>query len=410
MVVKYSLLLPLRLTEHNLIQIMIMKRMAHQFWRAKVAYSGLLLILMSLASCTVASGDEVVGDVSESNMPPMTILIGEDAHAATRGAYQEGKDMTEYAVYSFNSETKKTWTNNSVLTKNADGTWSRTKEINFPDQTTAIDIFAMKPGFKGHNIEKTKMLAAEKSILYTVPNKNYLQEDFMFSSLMNQTMKGTNNIIQFNFRHMFSYLRFKAKLSNEEIDVTIHSIVLHNLKAKGKFTLSNDVANEGEWALEDVYDDYEFVLPKDSILTYNATRSLHIDDSTLFVLPQNPDLFKMDASTKFSYADSLNQTYVEILCKVVKKNSGVEIGNESDGWAHVYYPVKTAKWSSTKYPFGGSFTLTLTFTGGYTYDGEDFLSRYTGGLIENTSVEGVKGGIISEEWEDDTANSGTITL
>ncbi len=385
--------------------------MTHQFWRAKVAFSGLLLILMSLAACTAVSGDEVAGDVgeSESDMPPMTILIGEDARA-TRGAYQEGKDFTEYAVYSFRTETKKTWTNNSVLTKNANGTWSRTKEINFPDQTTPIDIFAMKPGFKGHGIEKTKMVASEKSIVYTVPNRNDKQEDFSFSSLMNKTMQGTNNIIQFNFRHMFSYLRFKAKLTNEEIDVTIHSIVLHNLKSKGKFTLSNDVPNEGAWELEDVYDDYEFVLPKDSILTYNSTRSIHVEDSMLFILPQNPDLFKMDESTKFSYADSLNQAYAEILCKVVKKNSGVEIGTDTDGWAHVYYPLKTAKWSTAKYPFSGTFSLTLTFTGGYTYDGEDFLSRYTGGLIENTSVEGVKGGITSEEWEDDTVNSGTIAL
>ena len=383
--------------------------MAHQYWRALVTDGNLLLIVMSLASCTMVSGDEVGGEVSESDMPPMTILIGEDVHA-TRGSYEEGRDISEYAVYSFNSETKKTWTNNSVITKNLDGSWSRTKEVNFPDQTTAIDIFAMKPGFKGHGIEKTKMVAAEKSIVYTIPNRNDKQKDFMFSSLMNKTMLGTNNIIQFNFRHMFSYLRFKAKLTNEEIDVTIHSIVLHNLKSKGKFTLSNDTENEGEWALENDYDNYEFVLPKDSVLTYNATRSLHVEDSMLFIMPQNPDLFKMDESTKFSYADSLNQAYAEILCKVVKKNSGVEIGTDTDGWAHVYYPVKTAKWSTAKYPISGAFSLTITFSGGYTYTGEDFLSTYTGGLIENTSVEGVKGGITSEEWEDDTDNSVTLKL
>lgn len=387
-----------------------MKQMLHQLWQAKVTFSGLLLIMMLLAACTVVSGDEDVGNVSENDMPPATILIGEDAYG-TRGAYQQGKEITEYAVYSFYTETKKTWTNNSVLTKNANGTWSRTKEINYPNQTTAIDIFAMKPGFKEHGIEKTRMTATEKSIVYTVPNRNDKQEDFMFSSLMNKTMQGTNNTIQFNFRHMFSYLRFKAKLANDEIGVTIHSVVLHNLKSKGKFTLSNDVANEGTWALEDVYDDYEFVLPKDSMLAYNVTRSIHAEDSMLFVLPQNPDLFKMDESIKFSYADSLNQAYVEILCKVVDKNSNTEIGNDIDGWAHVFYPIKTAKWLSAKYPFGGSFTLTLTFTGGYTYDGEDFLSKYSNGVIENTSVEGVKGGITTTaDWEDDTVNSETLTM
>ena len=386
-----------------------MKRTTNQFWRAKVAYSGLLLILMSLAACTVASGDEVVADVCESDMPPMNILIGEDVRA-TRGAYLEARDMTEYAVYSFYTESKKTWTNNSVLTKNASGVWTRTKEINFPDRTTAINIFAMKPGFRGHGIEKTMMVSAQKYIVYTVPNRNDKQEDFMFSSLMNKTMQGTNNTIQFNFRHMFSYLRFKAKLTNADINVTIHSIVLHNLKSKGKFTLDNDVANEGAWALEDVYDDYEFVLPKDSMLTYNMTQSIHIEDSMLFILPQNPDLFTMKESTKFSYADSLNQAYAEIKCKVVNKSSSTEIGTDTDGWAHVYYPVKVAKWTTAKTPFSGSYSLTLTFSGGYTYDGEDFLSKYSNGMIENTSVEGVKGGIISEEWEDDTVNSGTITL
>ena len=384
--------------------------MPQQIWRAKVAYCGLLLILMSLASCTAVSGDEVVGDVSESDMPPMNILIGEDTHT-TRGAYQEGKDITEYAVYSFYTESKKTWTNNSVLTKKANGTWSRTKEINFPDRTTAIDIFAMKPGFKGHGIEKTMMVSSQKYIVYTVPNRNDKQEDFMFSSLMNKTMEGTNNTIQFNFYHMFSYLRFKAKLANAEIDVTMHSIVLHNLKAKGKFTLSNDVANGGAWALEDVYDDYEFVLPKDSTLTYNITQSIHVEDSMLFILPQNPNLFTMKESTKFSYADSLNQAYAEIKCKVVNKNSNTEIGTDTDGWAHVFYPVKIAKWTSAKTPFGGTYSLTLTFTGGYTYDGEDFLSKYSNGVIENTSVEGVKGGITTTaDWEDDTENSETLTM
>ena len=226
-----------------------MKQILRLIWIAKIEFSCLLLISMLLTACTVVSSDEDASDVSESDMPPMNILIGEDA-PATRGANQEARDMTEYAVYSFYTESKKTWTNNSVLTKNANGVWTRTKEINFPDRTTAINIFAMKPGFKGHGIEKTMMLSTQKYIVYTVPNRNDKQEDFMFSSLMNKTMQGTNNTIQFNFRHMFSYLRFKAKLANAEIDVTIHSIVLHNLKSKGKFTLDNDVANEGTWALK----------------------------------------------------------------------------------------------------------------------------------------------------------------
>jgi hypothetical protein len=70
------------------------------------------------------------------------------------------------------------------------------------------------------------------------------------------------------------------------------------------------------------------------------------------------------------------------------------------------------QWISTKQPYGVSKTVALDFTGGYTYEGGDFLKEHSGDTnLENTSVEGVKGGIYStEDWVTDTDNSAIITL
>ena len=339
------------------------------------------------------------------------IEIGDDA---TRGAYVEGKDLLKYGVYSFYNDTKKVYLSNSVLTRaQAGDAWKKSKAIKYPNATRALDFYAMAPEFSGNLVTQSYMKPDEKYIIYSLPTTNAQQTDFLFSSIMGATQT-KNKVIKFNFKHLFCYLRFNSKLSNEKIDVRVHSITLHNLKSTGKFTMDNEKANTGVWTLDDnACANYEFVLPVDSALVYKKTLTLHRTDSLLFVMPQNPTLFNfVEGSNSFADADLAKEAYASVKCRITNKETGEYIGCTENTWAEVYYPIKSASWITAKQPFGTSKTVSIEFTGGYTYDGDDFLQEYSGeSYLENTSVEGIKGGIYStEDWVDDTDNSVTITL
>ena len=380
-------------------------------WRVTGLIVSLILLLPIATSCTetlekdMSSPTTAIDDDDE-----IIIQIGEDV---TRGAYVAGPSLLKYAVYSYYSDTKANYLTNSVLTRAAVGDpWDKSKNIKFPNATRQLDFYAMAPGFRLDNVTST-MTKDEKSVSFKLPTVNAQQTDFMFSSLMGATRTSTNNIIKFNFKHMFSYLRFQSKLINTDIDVTIHSFKLHNLKSTGTFTLSNTKANTGSWTLDDnEYDTYEFVLPKDSALSYNKTLALHVSDSMMFVMPQKPTLFKIAENSGFAEADANKQAYISVLCRIVNKADNSYVGCTATTWAEVYYPIKSASWYSAKQPYGGTYNVILDFTGGYTYEGNDFLKEHSGdSSLENTSVEGVEGGVYSiADWEDDNDNSETITL
>lgn len=389
-------------------------KMLNGLWHVMGFMVSFTLLQTTTASCTEALEDDVGKQITEdaviANDDEITILIGDDV---TRGAYIAGPALLTYGVYSYYSDTKINYLTNSVLTRNAVGDpWTKSKNIKFPNATRALDFYAMTPGFKV-SYASTTMTKDVKSVSFKQPTTNAQQQDFMFSSLMGKTRNSTNNIIKFNFKHMFSYLRFQSKLANADIDVTIHSVRLHNLKSTGTFTMSNTKANAGDWVLDsNEYDTYEFVLPKDSTLSYNKTISLHQADSMLFVMPQKPTLFKFAEGSSFTEADTNLQAYASVLCRIVNKADNSYIGCSSTTWAEVYYPIKSATWYSNKQPYGGTYNVTIDFTGGYTKEGNDFLKEYSGDSgLENTSVEGVQGGVYSTaDWEDDNDNSVTITL
>lgn len=375
--------------------------------------AGLTVLLVQLSSITVGCAEDNDMNIETSFVDDdITILIGEDANF-TRGEYIPGASLKKYAVYSYYSDNKKNYLTNSIVSReNVGDPWKKSKNIKFPNATRQLDFYAMAPAFLLDNVT-TVMKTDEKSIAFTLPGRNDQQVDFMFSSLMGQTRTSTNNVIKFNFKHLFSYLRFQSKLSNENIDVTIHSVKLHNLKSTGTFTMDNNVANAGSWTLaDDQYATYEFVLPKDSVLTYKKTLTLHRTDSMLFVMPQIPTLFKFTEGSGFSEADANKQAYASVLCRIVNKADGSYIGCSETTWAEVYYPIKSATWYTKKQPYGGTYTVSVEFTGGYTYEGNDFLKEHSdNGSLENESIEGVQGGITSTaDWVDDEENSAIITL
>lgn len=378
-----------------------------------------LFVLMVICSCSLEDGDNLVA-TGEVATDEIEFFIEDDI--PTRGRYESAAEVQKYAVFSFYNETKKAHVQNCVMTKQTNGTWKKSKILNFPGKN-ALDFYALKPSFA--DADSYTMTLDEKSFVYTMRNNNAIQQDFMFSSLINKTRESTNNQINFKMKHLFSYLRFLSKLTNEEIEVEIHSITVHNLLSKGKFTYNRDKERAGDWEISTTdYDNFTFVLPKDSMLTTNKQISLHTGDSVLFVMPQKPaNIWNPDVTPKTYDADAAHQAYIEVACRVWKKRSDADIaanvapapeayiGCSATTWASVYYPLKAGTaWTSKLTPYSGSYNVIITWTGGYTADGEDFLKKYTDDELEMSSDEPVESFLVTDPWTDDTTNSVSFNM
>lgn len=366
----------------------------------------LLSLVCMMSSCSMPGYE--IGELDDE---PIRFLVADDDEGFTRGKYESAKQFSEYAVYSFNTTTGKQYVANIEMKKLEDGTWKSSRTVSFPGKN-ALDFYAMKPGFRRDDVQNLTLTADEKSFIHQLPNTNAKQTDFMISSLFNKTKEETGGTLLFKFKHLFSYLRFQSKVSVDGLNVKVRSITLHNLKSKGKFTFSTTKEKEGSWELYDDLDNYTFLLPEEKELTAKNTL-LHTTDSLLFVMSQVPDIFSLsDDNISFADADKEGEkkAYLEMECRLwTLEDDGVTpkyIGCTASTWAKVYYPLAaTTKWSTASVPYSGSYNVTIDFTGGYDYDGEDFLKKHTSGGMNMTSLEPVQTELATVPWEDDAANS-----
>ena len=370
-----------------------------------------VVLLAMLSACSATESDVGLLDDDE----PIRFLVADDDEGFTRGAYQAAKDMTEYSIYCFNATTGRSHIANAVQTKQADGSWKSSRAISFPGKN-ALNFFALKPGFKRDDVVDLYMKPDEKSFVHTLPNANYKQTDFMISSLFDKTKENTGGEILFKFKHLFSYLRFQGKVSVEGLHVKIRSLTIHNIKSTGKFTFSTTTEKDGTWLLYDSLDNYTHLLPEEKELTEKKAM-LHVADSMLFVMSQVPTVFEMTEQGSFADADKVGEekTYLEVECRLWKlEDDGITpryIGCSADTWAKVYYPMAvTTKWQTKSSPFSGTYNVVLDYTGGYTYEGEDFLKKHTNGAMTMVSLEPVQTFLVTNPWEDDDYNSQTLEM
>jgi len=366
----------------------------------------MLFMLAMLSGCSAQDSDVGLLDDDE----PIRFLVADDD---TRGVYQAAKEMSEYAIYCFNTKTGRSYVANAVQTKQPDDSWKSSRAISFPGKN-ALDFYALKPGFKRDDVLELTMTVDEKSFVHTLPNANYKQTDFMMSSLLDKTKEATGGTILFKFKHLFSYLRFQGKCSVEGLNVKIRSLTLHNLKSTGKFTFSTAKERDGSWELRDDMDNYTHLLPEEKVLT-DKKSMLHVADSMLFVMSQVPSVFTITETTSFADADANKEAYLEIECRIWKmEDDGVTpqyIGCTADSWAKVYYPLSaTTKWQTNSSPYSGTYNVVLDYTGGYTYEGEDFLKKHTNGAMQMISIEPVQSFLVTNPWEDDDYNSQTLEM
>ena len=368
-----------------------------------------LLVVSTLSACSTTDTDVGLLDDDE----PIRFIVADDDESFTRGAYQGAKDMTTYSIYCFNATTGKAYIANAVQTKQADGSWKSSRSITFPAKN-ALNFFALKPGFKRDDVMDLYMKPEEKSFVYTLPNANYKQTDFMLSSLFDKTKENTGGEILFKFKHMFSYLRFHGKCSVEGLNVKIRSLTIHNIKSTGKFIFSETKEKDGSWELRDDVDNYTYLLPVEKELT-DKKDILHVADSMLFVMGQTPTVFSISDNTSFADADANKEAYLEVECRIWKmEDDGITpryIGCSADTWANVYFPMAaTTKWQTKSSPYSGLYNVVLDYTGGYTYEGEDFLKKHTNGAMTMVSLEPVQTFIVTNPWENDDYNSQTLEM
>ena len=382
--------------------------------RLAIAVQTSAVMLLMLSSCSATDSD--VGSVWEDDVPIRFEVADENDEGVTRGAYETAKTMTTYSVYSFYNT--RAYISNAVQTK-TDGVWKSSRTITFPGRN-ALDFYALKPGFVRDDVQNLTMTGDEKSFVHTLPNENGKQTDFMFSSLLQKTKENTNNgALKFVFKHMFSYLRFASKCSVEGLNVKVRSITIHNIKSTGKFTFSSTKEKGGEWELDNAIDDYTFVLPEERELTAQNV-IIHTTDSLLFVMSQTPSVFVLSDEGSFADADveGSEKAYIEVECRLWKMkddgNGGETpeyIGCTADTWAKVYFPMaSTTKWQTASVPFSGTYNVMIDFSGGYDYDGQDFLEKHTSGSMRMTSLEPVQSFLVTDPWTDDDTNSLTIEM
>ena len=377
-------------------------------FRLAIAMQTSAVMLLMLSSCSATDSD--VGSVWDDNEPIRFEVADENDEGATRGAYETAKTMTTYSVYSFYNT--RAYIANAVQTK-TDGVWKSSRTITFPGKN-ALDFYALKPGFVRDDVKPLTMTGSEKSFVHTLPNVNAKQTDFMFSSLLQKTKENTNNgALKFVFKHMFSYLRFASKCSVDGLNVKVRSITIHNIKSTGKFTFSSTKEKGGAWDLDDAIDDYTFVLPEERELTTKNV-VIHTTDSLLFVMSQTPSVFVLSEEGSFADADveGSEKAYLEVECllwRMKDDGAGGEvpeyIGCSESSYAKVFFPMATTtKWQTASVPFSGTYNVIIDFTGGYTYEGEDFLKKYTSGSMRMVSVEPVQSFLVTDPWTDDDTN------
>lgn len=385
-----------------------------KFKMTMVTISAACMLQATVSSCSATDSDVGMLDDNE----PIIFLVADDDEGFTRGKYETAKQFTEYAIYSFLCSNGKPLVNNAIQTKQESGAWKSSRTITFPGKN-ALDFYAMKPGFVRDDVKSLTMTVDEKSFVHTMPTTNAKQTDFMISSLLNKTKEGTGGTLLFKFKHLFSYLRFQGKVSKEDLNVRVRSITLHNIKSTGKFTFSTTTEKDGSWELMDDLDNYTFLLPEERELTAKNAL-LHTTDSMLFVMPQTPTIFSITDETSFADADVAGnkKAYMEVECRLwTLEDNGAGgttpkyIGCEANTWAKVYYPLATTTaWTTARTPYSGTYNVIVDFSGGYDYDGQDFLKKHTSGSMKMSSMEPIESFFVTDPWTDDTENSKAIEL
>lgn len=227
--------------------------------------------------------------------------------------------------------------------------------------------------------------------------------DIMYAIAKDQTQSTNSGKVKLMFKHILSQVIFKAKTKDNDLQVDINYIKIHNFKIAGTFTFpSNATASpsRNDWTLKDLEPDENgsiknaFTAIKDAnISVTSSTAVTDITSSTpmLFIPQELVGWKENDGVFTKANADEKLQCYLEINCKI--KQGNVYIHGSEDSYNTIYVPF-----SATLEP-GNCYIYTLVFGGGYTDQGVPVLSpiKFDPEVTEwaTTSGESTLGGDIT---------------
>ncbi len=362
------------------------------------------LVVLSMTAC---SQDEMVQANQSGNEISFTAVANKGSRAAA--LYCNNNKPAEISVAAYHNG--RVYFSNEKFQGNTDKTeYTSTTSHFWPAATDAkIDFFATAGGAADFTSDETVATITN----YTVQDALGSQEDVLYA-VAKDCVKGTNGIINLNFRHALSQIVFKAKNTKANMHVVVKGVSVNNVKNTGTFTFSESTAtnwqdhndvdvttennnSKGSWgdtpAGTKNYS-FSFTEPKEVKGTVNISEvAADADKANQGVVNANAMLLMPQTTGKYVEGTNDAGAYFEVDCAIFNiaipddgdpstTNDGFQYGVDapilagcsSDASTHKYTTVKVKVPVDIKWEPGCKYIYTFTFGDYGTGGGSDVLT------------------------------------
>lgn len=346
-----------------------------------LSLGGVFVAAALLSGCS----DNELASVETSEMNAIGFhVVGSQAETKATPTTPDNLTLTDFDVFAFKGseiymgENSNAFEHKGVNIKHNGTAWDYANAADrhyWPSE--ALDFYAVNPATFDmdlisnygwnihHNTQQILYLCADEYGDGSQP----ANIDVMYAIAKNKTKDSNGGKVSLQFKHILSQVVFKAK-ANTDMKVTIESIKIHNVEARGTFTFPEEATTypttQNNWDLISNSLIKDFTVVKDkSIIVDNATTATEISvDSPMLFVPQ--PLTAWETSHPISQANTNKESYLEISCKI--KQSGSYLFGDEATFKTLYVPFGPS-WDP-----GKRYIYTLIFGGGYDADGNAILT------------------------------------
>ena len=334
---------------------MMKQNLIHPLW--------LLLVVLLQASCSAEQGSFAADD-EEDGIPGQSVrvIVNDLSEHATRALHESLSQFSETVLNARGGYA----TNANFLYKNpnAEG-WITSNAWTIP-KSGNLTAYAVSPTFD--ILDEYLFNKSDRYFDYTTPvkeNQTVVKIGSKLNFTSNTIAEEDGLIINFSNATAFlvvratNKLQLKLKNSEEKIPVQVYvkTVIMHNLKTKGRFTFNASKETDGSWTLDDgIYSNFTQDLQEAVLVTNGQTDPTDILDSALVVLPQSPENWAWAAKGKedagpedaVSVANTNHKCYVELKCQITATIDGntYYVWGSADG-------VERSKYETIYLPYNG---------------------------------------------------------
>lgn len=257
-----------------------------------------------------------------------------------------------------------------VSVENIDGVWQTADKYMWPYNGT-MTFYSVAPATLNTTMPSSADFDTKApTFQFTASSDAAMQSDILYAVNADHQYTGSvaSSVVNVNFRHALSQVVFKAKCENEQWQVDISDVKIHNLKSTGLYTMplqttsalgtENDI--RGTWKLADDINTYNTGIPEPKKNIGAETVELTSSTSLpLLLLPQTTNAWDPIADAKCEKKG----TYFTIRCQLRQKTAeGTQIiiwpASGDNAYVDVAVPV------SVKWEEGKKYTYTFNFKDG----------------------------------------------